>query len=737
MSEHKTQGNDLIFALDIGTRSVIGVVGKAEGDRFKVLDVETAEHKKRAMLDGQIDNIRQVAELARQVTQRLEERLDVTLERVCVAAAGRALQTQRGTFSLELPESGSITMEQIGQLETGAVSAAEEALQAEGDERRQLFLVGYTVTQYRLDHYPMTVLLDHSGREIEADVVATFLPGEVVESLYAAMRAAGLQVSSMTLEPIAAMNAAIPAELRLLNLALVDIGAGTTDIALCRDGSVTGYTMATIAGDEITERLMRSYLIDFQTAENIKRSLREGESVHYTDIMGLENDLSYDEVMAEIEEPMEKLASAIAEQVVSVNGAPPSALFLAGGGSKLNGLKERVAEKLNMDEKRVAVAGNNFAKSAYADTIKLDNPEYTTPLGIAVSAGMGLLNDSYVVLLNGQPAKLFRSGVMTLRDILLMNGYTYADMLGRTGKSLTLTLDGRHVVLRGEPAMPAVLTVNGEDAVLSAVVHAGDRVNFVPARSGADAHQTLGELLPEFTGRALVNNQDAGPDTALQNGDVILTLTRPAEVRAAEEKAAAPMATAEPEAPVANAFHYEGLQSAASTASAYTTLLTDSAVGFYPVDSTLQPTKLPEFDTDAGSVQLVMKAEEDGFFYSFRVEWSEDVVTLIPEKVDGSLPDPPQPVEMTLSDATSYMRYRIPSLLGVSADDVKNYRIYVEDGKVLINGTPCLRFKICRENPQTGGNENSGDYYLSSDRRHIYRLNVETNEVEEVDLSAP
>ena len=549
MSEHKTQGNDLIFALDIGTRSVIGVVGKAEGDRFKVLDVETAEHKKRAMLDGQIDNIRQVAELARQVTQRLEERLDVTLERVCVAAAGRALQTQRGSFSLELPESGSITMEQIGQLETGAVSAAEEALQTEGDERRQLFLVGYTVTQYRLDHYPMTVLLDHSGREIEADVVATFLPGEVVESLYAAMRAAGLQVSSMTLEPIAAMNAAIPAELRLLNLALVDIGAGTTDIALCRDGSVTGYTMATIAGDEITETLMRAYLIDFQTAEGIKRSLREGEGVTYTDIMGLENEVTYEELMEVISEPVDKLASAIAEQVVSVNGAPPSALFLAGGGSKLYGLKEKVAEKLNMAEKRVAVAGNNFAKSANSDSVKLDDPEYATPLGIAVSAGMGLLNDSDVVLLNGQPAKLFRSGILTLRDILLMNGYTYADMLGRTGKSLTLTMDGRHIVLRGEPAVPAVLTVNGEEAVLSAVVHAGDSVSFVPARSGADAHQTLGELLPEFTGRALVNNQDAGPDTVLQSGDVILTLARPGEVRVPEQKAETPAAAEQPAAP--------------------------------------------------------------------------------------------------------------------------------------------------------------------------------------------
>lgn len=74
-----------------------------------------------------------------------------------------------------------ITVEQVSQLETGAVSAAEETLQTEDDERRRLFLVGYTVTQYRLDHYPMVTLLDHSGVEVEADVVATFLPGEVVE----------------------------------------------------------------------------------------------------------------------------------------------------------------------------------------------------------------------------------------------------------------------------------------------------------------------------------------------------------------------------------------------------------------------------------------------------------------------------------------------------------------------------------------------------------------------------
>ena len=254
MEEQKKQ--NYVLALDIGTRSIVGVVGEPVDGRLKVLAVETAEHSVRTMIDGQIDNIRQVADLAKTVVKRLEDRLGVSLQKVCVAAAGRALQTQQGSFTLNLSAEQVIDDEIIGKLESGAVSNAEESLQSGEDTWKQLFLVGYTVTQYRLDNYPLTALQGHKGEAISADVVATFLPGEVVESLYTAMKDAGLQVTSMTLEPIAAMNAAIPAELRLLNLALVDIGAGTTDIAVCREGSVVGYTMATIAGDEITEAVM-------------------------------------------------------------------------------------------------------------------------------------------------------------------------------------------------------------------------------------------------------------------------------------------------------------------------------------------------------------------------------------------------------------------------------------------------------------------------------------------------
>lgn len=640
MAGYKAQEQDLIYALDIGTRSIVGVVGRPVEGRFKVLEIEMAEHGSRAMLDGQIDNIQQVASLARTVTDRLEGRLGIRLERVCVAAAGRALRTQEGHFAMDLPQKQSITAEQISRLEAGALSAAEEALQVEEETRRQFFMVGYTVAQYRLDNYPLATLLNHNGQRAEAEVVATFLPGEVVESLYAAMRAAGLQVASLTLEPIAAMNAAIPAELRLLNLALVDIGAGTTDIAVCRDGSVVGYTMATIAGDEITEALMRTFLVDFQTAEEMKRTLRPDADVTYTDILGMENTIPYEEVQAAIEEPMGRLAEAIAARVTEVNTVAPSALFLAGGGSKLNGLRERTAKCLGMDERRVAIAGNNYSKSVFADGLNLENPEYATPLGIAVSAGLGLLNDSYVVTLNGETAKLFRSGSLTLRDILLMNGYTYADMLGRTGKTLSVTLDGRRMSMRGEPAVPAILTVNGEEASLTTIINAGDRITFTPARSGEDAARTLGQLLGEaFSGRVLVNNQDAALDTPLQQGDVILTLEKgtgaPASQRKELEKAAPVPVPEEPAsaAPAPGALPPPSVPAKAVERAKEVHLLLNGTPLVLPEKESGQPYYLMDllersgldFDHLEGPVRLTVNGMESGFSQSVR---NGDVITI-------------------------------------------------------------------------------------------------------------
>ena len=538
----KPQG-DLVFALDIGTRSIIGIVGRVEGDLFKVLAIESEEHARRSMKDGQIEDIDQVAQVARRVKQRLESRLGVMLKKVCIAAAGRALKTQKADYEIQLEQVRQIDGELIGRLEIGAVTAAEEAFHKENnaedeEQGRGFFLVGYSVLSYYLDNLNISSLKDHKGRNLKVEVIATFLPREVVDSLYMTMQKCSLEVVSLTLEPIAAINAAIPQDLRLLNLALIDIGAGTSDIAVCRDGGVTGYTMATVAGDEITEALMKNYLVDFNTAEQIKMNYAEHETVTFTNILGTEETVKRESIVQVLKIPVDNLSSEIVRCVEELNNGAPSAVFLAGGGSKLAGLKEAVAEKFNMDKKRVAIAGGNFKLSAFSDKYDLNSPEYATPLGIAVSSGLRLLHDSLQILLNGKPAKIFKSGTLKVIDVLMMNGYVYGHILGHSGKNVTVIVEGQKKVFYGERAVPAILKLNGTDASISDVVQAGDRVDFTPAVSGQDAQPAAADVMAEgFTPEdwdIYINGEKVSPETMLKNGDEISLIKRPEDYRGSE-----------------------------------------------------------------------------------------------------------------------------------------------------------------------------------------------------------
>lgn len=516
---------DPIFALDIGTRSIIGMVGVKEDDKVRITAIEKAEHSRRAMSDGQIEDIDRVAAVASQVKKKLEERLGIHLERVCVAAAGRALKTQRAVYELELSEEQVIGEELINQLEAGAIGKAEEAFEetlGNEEERHRFYLVGYTVCQYYLDDYLITNLKEHRGKRLKADLIATFLPSEVVGSLYTTMRKAGLEVASLTLEPIAAINAAIPENLRLLNLVLVDIGAGTSDIAACRDGSIIGYTMATIAGDEVTEIIMREYLVDFQSAERMKMALDGEEEIHFTDVLGFDQSVSPEKLINCISGTSAHMVREISDKILEVNGGPPSALFLAGGGSRLAGLRESITDYLGLDPKRVAIAGNNFQMNAFSDLYDIKNPEYATPLGIVVSAALNLINDSFLVTLNGNPAKLFRNGVLSARDILMMNGYGYREMIGRSGQNLIVTVNGKRMIFYGSKPEPAVLCINGKEGKLSDTIHAGDSIVFLPAHHGSPAQAQVGDIRDLPSGvEVQVNGIPVSRSTPLNNGDAV------------------------------------------------------------------------------------------------------------------------------------------------------------------------------------------------------------------------
>ena len=150
-------------------------------------------------------------------------------------------------------------------------------------------------------------------------------------------------------------------------------------------------------------------------------------------------------------------------------------------------------------------------------------------------------------MLNGKPAKLFRSGSLSVLELLMMNGYTTTDLLGRTGKNLTVTVDGQRMVFRGEPSTPCVLTLNDKPAKPSDLVFAGDTIHFIPAVCGANAKRTVAQVVgDEFTHGVMVNGALVSVDTPLNPGDEI-SLSIPSGILAqtVEKPEPAPVQVAE------------------------------------------------------------------------------------------------------------------------------------------------------------------------------------------------
>ncbi len=441
----KNVQGDVIFALDIGTRTVVGVLARKTPQGCKILDMETVVHEKRSMADGQIEDIKAVSGDIKKVKRALEARNRIQLRDVCVAAAGRALRTMRAAWEYKLPENKIITAEALKATELDAVRRTCYSFSKDNDTAT-FYCVGHNVISLSLDGFKVNKPEGHRGEKLVTEIIAAFLPAYVVESLCAAVYGANLEVANITLEPIAAMNAVIPQELRLINIALCDIGAGTSDVAVSRDGSVVAYGMATTAGDEITETIMRELLVDFNTAEMLKTS--DDKEIAFKDILLRENKVTRERIDQIIAPAAHELARVIAEEIITANAVPPQAIFLVGGGSKLKNLAPLVAEELKVDSTRVITGRRELLRGIIApDEMPLD-AEHSTPLGIAVSAGEGVSYDFTTITVNGKKLHTLDTNRLTVFELMGFAKIKPEDMIAGSGKPLSFTLSGEKITLR-------------------------------------------------------------------------------------------------------------------------------------------------------------------------------------------------------------------------------------------------------------------------------------------------
>lgn len=492
----------MVFGLDIGTRSIVGTVGYKEDERnFIVVAQAIKYHETRAMLDGQIHDIAKVTETIQEVKRDLEKQVGHKLQEVCIAAAGRVLKTVTIKAELDFQEERIIAEEDIHALELTGIEKGYEFIRTEANvDGINFYCVGYSVVHYYLNEFTILNLLGHKGSKIAADVLVTFLPEEVIEGLYTAVGNAGLQVVNLTLEPIAAINVAIPEKFRLLNIALVDVGAGTSDISITKDGSITAYGMISMAGDEITNTIAKQFLVDFKTAEAIKTASIKKKSITYKDILGISHKITPAEVLDATSQIVDEITMNIAERIVSLNGGKAvSAVFVVGGGGKLHTFTNSLAKHLDLLPERVALRGEEvLGEVHFRDTKIKKDPLLVTPIGICLNYYQQK-NNFIFVQVNGEQVKLYDNSKLTVVDAAVSVGYPNEALFPKRGKSINFLLNGNKRLIRGEVGEAAEITINGKSASMNTTIVQNDIILIKESSAGADAFYEV-RMLPEYHG---------------------------------------------------------------------------------------------------------------------------------------------------------------------------------------------------------------------------------------------
>ena len=488
---------EILFALDIGTRSIVGIVGEKVNNKINIIAVDRQEHVTRAMLDGQIHDVPQVAQTLSEVRDRLTKQTGHKLNRASVAAAGRALVTIKAYAQIDTSDTLALDADTEQTLELSAVQAAQRQLAADSraTDPTGYYCVGYSVVDFKLDGSRLSNLIGQRGKLAEVNIIATFLPRPVIDSMQSALSSADMEMGTITLEPIAAINVLIPPTMRHLNLALVDIGAGTSDVAITSGGSVVGYGMVPSAGDEITEAISQKYLLDFNVAEEAKRKINDKpKKIDLQDVLGGTVQVTPKEILDNVKSNIEELACLICKEILNLNSnLPPQAILLIGGGALTPMIQEAVAQTMGMPIDKVAVRMPAPTLMLPKIPPELLSPEAITPLGILCLTNSEHLN-FITIKMNKQVHRLFNLGSLRIADALLSSNIDVNSIKGKPGLGMTVEVNGQTKFIPGTHGTPGTLELNGKPANLDDKLKDGDKLKVVKGTAGKSPKARISDV---------------------------------------------------------------------------------------------------------------------------------------------------------------------------------------------------------------------------------------------------
>jgi cell division protein FtsA len=366
----------LISAIDVGTTKICTIIGSLDsGGNVQVLGVGLVPSH--GMHKGMVVNVEEAKESIVESIRRAEQASGLKVESAYIGVTGRHISSINSHGVVAIPRNDRLVRHD--DLKRVLSSAQQVSLP---DDRRILHAIPRNYALDSQERIKNPVGMHGFRLDVETHIITAAISS--VQNLVKCIRSVGVEIQDLVLEPLASGEAVLTPEEREVGVILADIGGGTTDIAVFKDGSIYHTAIIPVAGYQVTSDLSIGLGLPFEIAEAMKKkygnvypevlaknqdstlTVEDGHSVSYRDLCNI------------IKVRMEELLRLILLEMPDSNYASlaPAGLVLTGGCSNLAGLEALAKQTIRIQTRIGEPMG------VYGITDILHDPAHSTGVGL-------------------------------------------------------------------------------------------------------------------------------------------------------------------------------------------------------------------------------------------------------------------------------------------------------------------------------------------------------------------
>ena len=378
----------IAVGLDIGTTKIVAMIGKKnEYGKLEIIGVGKA--KSLGVARGVVNNITQTIQSIQQAITEAENNSGYKINDVVVGIAGQHIRSIQHSDYISRPNAEEVINEDdIEQL----INQVHKLTMHPGEEIIHVLPQEYKINGYETTEEPIGMY----GSRLESNFHVVVGQASSIRNVARCIKSAGLELSGLTLEPLASSDAVLSQEEKEAGVALIDIGGGTTDLAIFKDGIIRHTAVIPFGGNVVTEDIKEGCSIIEKQAELLKLKFgsawpgenKDNEIVSIPGLRGREpKEISLKNLSKIIHARVVEIIEQVFNEIKAYGYDDPkkkliAGIVLTGGGSELKHIKQLVEYITGMDT-RIGFPNEHLAGNSHED---LSSPIYATAVGLVMNS---------------------------------------------------------------------------------------------------------------------------------------------------------------------------------------------------------------------------------------------------------------------------------------------------------------------------------------------------------------